>query len=582
MTSKELYRRLLTYVRRYRRVFVWALLGNVALAATEPVLAALLKPLLDGSFVRKDISHPLLMPLALIGVFLVRGIAGYIGTVGMRSVATSVVMDLRTAMFQRLMTLPARSFDARPSGVTLSRFNYDVARVMDIATEVLVTLVKDSLILVGLLAWVFYLNWRLSLITLVIVPPMAWVILVVSRRLRKLNRALQDSVGELTRVAQEAITAQKVIKVYGGTEYECARFAKINNWVRRYQMKMVAAAEAHVPLVQLLMVLGLAVVIAIATQESLAGKLTVGGFVSLIGAIALMSAPIKRLTKVNERLQTGLAAAESVFALIDEEAERDNGSVGMLRATGALEFRAVEFAYGTEGGTVLHGIDLALAAGENVALVGRSGSGKTTLAHLVPRFYTPTAGEILLDGIPINTLRLTDLRAQIAYVGQDIVLFDDTVAANIAYGARGQATREQVIAAARQAHALEFIETLPQGFETSIGENGVRLSGGQRQRLAIARALIKDAPILILDEATSALDSASELRVREALERLRSGRTCLVIAHRLSTVEHADRIVVLEQGRIVDQGRHDVLMSRSPLYQQLYRQQHSEPVAVDV
>ena len=574
MNSKDLYLRLLRYVLPYRKIFLFSLLGTVAFAATEPAMPALMKPLLDETFVSKNVDTLATLPLLLILLFAVRGIASFISGYGMKWVATRVVMDLRQEMFNKLQTLPIHYFDNHSSGNIISKHTFNVSRVMAAATEVIVTLVKDSLTIIGLLAYALYINWQLSLVVFLIAPPTALVIRYFSQRMRKLSRSLQDSVGDLTRVIQEAINGNREVRIFGGEEYEKKRFQHINNWIRRYHMKVAAASEINVPIVQILTVSALAIVVYFAAIQAQSGDITVGEFVSLIAALALLSSPIKRLTKVNVHLQGGLAAAESVFSLIDEHPEIDQGHTTIDRALGNIEFRSVSYThYGSEG-PVLQDINLTIAAGETVALVGLSGGGKTTLVSLLPRFYNPSAGEILLDGTNTQDITLSSLRKQIAYVGQHIILFNDTVAANIAYGSRDNTVSDAVIKeAAAKAHALEFIEKLPEGFDTLIGENGVRLSAGQRQRLAIARALIKDAPILILDEATSALDTESEKIVQGALDSLRSGRTSLVIAHRLSTIENADRILAMKDGRIEEVGTHKELLQHGGLYAQLYQTQ---------
>jgi subfamily B ATP-binding cassette protein MsbA len=575
--GRVLYRRLLGYALPYRGMFALSLLGTVLFAATEPAMPALMQPLLDETFVARDPTAMIRLPLLLIGLFVVRGAAGFTGDTAMQWVATRVVTDLRTAMFDRLLTLPVGYFDHHSSGNLIARHTFHVERVMDAATGVVITLLRDTLMILGLLAWAFHVNWRLTLIMLAVTPPTAWVVRLVSRRLRNLNRSLQDTVGELTRVIQETVHGNREIKIYGGTEVEKRRFREFNERMRRRQLQLAAVTEANVPIVQLLTVTALALVIYYAALRSQAGAITVGEFVSLVGALALLSPPIKRLTKINAQLQSGLAAAESVFSLLDEAAERDTGELPLTRVTGAIGFEHVSY---TPSGTrtrVLEDICLEIRAGETVALVGPSGGGKTTLASLLARFYSPSAGTIRLDGVDLRELRLTDLRGQIAYVGQHVMLFNDTVAANIAYGAQKRATRERIRDAAEKAHVLEFASRLPQGLDTPIGENGVRLSAGQRQRIAIARALIKDTPILILDEATSALDSQSERIVQLAIDALRQGRTSLVIAHRLSTIENADRIVVLEAGRIVETGTHAQLLQAKGLYARLYGLQNSRP-----
>ncbi len=573
MNSKDLYWRLLSHVKPYKHIFVLSLIGTTIAALTEPLIPALIKPLLDSSFVEKDPDSIRLIPLLLVTVFVIRGTTGFAGTVSMSWIAHRVVADLRNAMFNRLLILPTSYFDHHSTGNVLSRLTYDVNQVMIATTQALITLIKDGLSIIGLLAWMLYLNWQLSLMAFLIAPSITIIVRLISQRLRHLSRALQELMGDLNHVIDEILQGHRVIKIFGGQHYEQERFHRVNNRVRQFNMKIVTSSEASGPLVQLLTIIVLGIVIYFASLQSAAGQLTVGGFVSLFGAMAMLLAPIKRLTKVNEQLQRGLAASETIFALLDQPPEPDQGQQKISRAPGQISFKNVCYRYSDNGAYTIDHFNLEVAPGETIALVGSSGSGKTTLMSLLPRFYEMDAGDILLDTIPIRQLKLAELRKNIAYVSQDIVLFNDTVAANIAYGMDAVTSEQQIIQAAEHAYAIEFIRELPKGLHTLIGENGARLSGGQRQRIAIARALLKNAPILILDEATSALDTQSERKVQQALDTLKQGRTAFIIAHRLSTIENASRIVVLDRGRIAEMGTHDELLKHSGLYAHLYQMQ---------
>lgn len=574
--SRALYGRLLGYVKPYWRMFALSIVGLILTAATEPMLPALFKPLLDKGFVDKDQDFIRWVPVLLLGLFVLRGVASFISTYSMAWVGSRLVMDLRAAMFDKLMTLPTRYFDQNPSGQLIAQLAFNVTQVTQSATSSLTTLVRDTVTVLGLLGYLLWLNWRLTLIVFALVPLTLWIVRVASKRLRGLSRKAQQNIGDLTQVVDEAVGGHRVVKLYGGEAYELGRFRQAANLARLFEMKRVAANAVYEPVIQFIAAVALAIIVYIAAGQASSNVTTVGGFVAFFMAMLLLFAPLKRLTGVNDQLQRGLAAAETIFTMLDQDAERDHGTRTLERIEGRLALRDVTLTYPGKTTPALAGITLDISPGETVALVGASGSGKTTLANLVPRFYDPDSGTITLDGIDLRDIRLANLRSHIALVSQDVVLFNDTLAHNIAYGAKRDATPDEIRGACVAAHAWDFIQAMPDGLDTLVGENGMRLSGGQRQRIAIARAILKNAPILILDEATSALDSESERHVQAALETLIENRTTLVVAHRLSTIERADRIVVLEGGRIVEAGSHAALLAKQGRYAQLHALQFSQ------
>ncbi|MBU6459375.1 MAG: lipid A export permease/ATP-binding protein MsbA [Proteobacteria bacterium] len=572
-SGKKLYHRLLRHVVPYWRIFGLSVLSTIVYAITEPAIPALLKPLLDGSFVHKNPSLLHLIPIVLISLFLVRGIASFLSSYSLGWIASRLVMDLRNLMFHQLLRLPSSYHDEHSSGELIADIAFNVNQVTDAGTSAVSILVRDSFTIIGLLAWMLYLNWKLTLITFAVIPLIYLVVRQASARLRSMSLKTQSNLGDLTHILEEAIAGQKVVKIFGGENREYERFVEASNWSRRFTMKRLAASAANVPIVQIISAIALSGIIYVATKQAIDNHTTVGGFVSFITAMLLLFSPIKRLTSVNDTLQRGLAAAQTIFTLLDASPEKDTGYLQPKQIQGALQFKNISIHYPGTHTPALNKLNLEIKAGETIALVGPSGSGKTTLVNLIPRFYIPEEGDVFLDGVHLNDITLTHLRSHIAMVSQDIVLFNDTIHNNIAYGGQINASTEEVIKAARMANAEEFILQLPQGYNTLAGENGAKLSGGQRQRIAIARALLKNAPILILDEATSALDMVSERQVQTALDLLMKQRTTLVIAHRLSTIEKADRIIVLQNGQIVETGTHQDLLDRHGIYAHLYQVQ---------
>lgn len=576
ISAVQLYKRLLRYVKPYWPAFTAVVLTMVVYAATETGVAALMKPLMDGSFVERDPQTIKLIPFVIIGLFIIRGLADFFTTYGLGWISRNVIKTLREEMFNKLLVLPATFYDHSTSGQLMSKLLYDVEQVASAATDAVLTIIRDSLTIIGLLAWMFYLNGFLSLFILVTVPFIALLVYFVSIRFRRISKNIQNSMGNVSHVSGEIIEGHREIKTFGGQDYESKRFDKVNQGNRRQQMKKIATDAISQPLTALIAAVGLSLVIYIATLPEMLEEITVGGFISFITAMMMLLTPLKRLTKVNAKLQAGVAAAESIFNLLDEHPEVDDGKLGLERAKGHIEYHNVSFSYSENKGKVLDNVSFEAKPGQTVAFVGHSGSGKTTLVSLLARFYNINSGQITVDGLDIQQLKLTDLRRQMSLVNQQVVLFNDTIANNISYGQPGKVSEKTIIEAAKSAHAWDFIQRLPEGLQTQVGENGVLLSGGQRQRLAIARALLRDAPILILDEATSALDSEAERHIQAALETLMQQRTTLVIAHRLSTIEKADLIVVMHNGEILETGTHAELLAKGKHYAELHRLQFQE------
>ena len=570
-SERVLLARLFRYVRPHWRVFALGVVAMMLTGSTETALPAIMQHLLDDGFGGK--GNPQLMwtaPLMIIGLFVGRGMFTFTMNYAMNEVSNSVLYDLRKQMFDRLVQMPVSYFSTHSAGTIIARLVNDVQNVTQSLASVLVIMVRDTCVILGLLGWLLYLNWQLTMIAFVLIPMVALAVGAFSRRMRRLSGEQLRYTGEITSVVGEAIHGNPVIKVYAGQEHERSRFAAASRQLQGFARRMTVASSLLVPITQVMAAVAVSLVIALALYQSQQDRTTVGGFVSFLTAMLMILNPLKHLADVNGQLQRAFAAADAVFHFIDEPIENDHGTQEIERANGALRFEGVRFGYEGSTSLALKGIDLEIKAGETVALVGGSGGGKTTLANLIPRFYSVTDGRILLDDIPIESLKLESLRRQIAWVSQQVMLFNDTIANNVAYGSRRGASEAEVRAALEAAYLTEFVASLPDGINTMIGDNGIRLSGGQRQRLSIARALLKNAPILVLDEATSALDNESERFVQAALDKLMHGQTTLIIAHRLSTIEKADRILVLDDGRIVESGTHAELIELGGLYARLH------------
>ncbi len=572
-TGARVYWRLLKYVKPHLPMFSLSIFGFLLFAATQPALAQVMEYLINA-IESVDPKGRIMVPLAIVVIYGVRGIGFFIGNYCISRVSLGIVHTLRTQLFDHLTLLPGEYFDKNNSGHLISRITFNVTQVTGAATDALKVIIREGFTVIGLLGYLFWKDWKLTTVFLVVAPFIGVIVVVVGQRLRKLSSRIQVTMGNVTQTSSEMINGYRVMRAFGGEDYERSRFESASRGNFRQNLKMVVTSSFATPLLQLIVAAAMGVLMYLAMRFMNTDN--AGAFVAYITAAGLIPKPVRQLSEVNAKIQKGIAAAESIFEQLDVIPEENSGSLEVERARGQLTIRDLAFAYNAEDGEVLKDINLAINPGETVALVGGSGSGKTTLASLIPRFYHHQQGEILLDGVPIQDYTLASLRRQIALVNQDVTLFNDTVANNIAYGDLAGKSREDIRRAAEAAHAIDFIEHMPEGFDTLIGEDGSRLSGGQRQRLAIARALLKDAPILILDEATSALDTESERKIQSALEEVMKGRTTLVIAHRLSTIENADKIVVMEAGRIVEQGTHRELLAGKGTYAKLHAMQFTE------
>lgn len=573
-STLQTFKRLWPTIKPFKAGLVISGIALVLNALADSGLIYLLKPLLDDGFGKANNSFLKIMAFVVVGMIILRGITNFISNYCLAWVSGKVVMTMRRRLFKHLMFMPVSFFDRNSTGKLLSRITYDSEMIASSSSGSLITIVREGAYIISLLAVMFYTSWELTLVLFVIGPIIAVLITIVSKIFRKLSKNLQDSMGELTATTEQMLKGHKVVLSFGGQHVEEERFNKVSNNMRRKGMKMVTADSISDPVVQIIASLALAAVLFLATTPLIAeDNLSAGSFTVVFSSMLAMMRPLKSLTNVNSQFQRGMAACQTLFAILDLEPEKDNGTYQAEPAKGELEFKNVSFAYQGKEELALNNISFSVPAGKTVALVGRSGSGKSTIANLVTRFYDIDQGEILLDGVNIQDYRLSNLRENCAVVSQQVHLFNDTIANNIAYAAQDKYSREEIIAAAKAAYALEFIEKLPQGFDTVIGENGASLSGGQRQRLAIARALLRNSPVLILDEATSALDTESERAIQSALDELKKDRTVIVIAHRLSTIENADEILVIDHGEIRERGTHKALLEQNGAYKQLHSMQ---------
>ncbi|PHM25520.1 fused lipid transporter subunits of ABC superfamily: membrane component/ATP-binding component [Xenorhabdus budapestensis] len=576
LSTWQTFRRLWPIITPFKVGLLVAAVALVINAAGDTLMLSLLKPLLDEGFGKADMSVLKWMPLVVIGLILLRGISGFVSSYCISWVSGKVVMQMRRRLFNHMMGMPVSFFDQQSTGTLLSRITYDSEQVASSSSGALVTVVREGASIIGLFVLMFYYSWELSLILIVIAPIVAGVIRLVSVRFRRISKNMQNSMGMVTTSAEQMLKGHKEVLIFGGQKVETERFNKVSNHMRQQGMKMVSADSISDPIIQLIASFALAFILYAASFPEIMGALTAGKITVVFSSMIALMRPLKSLTNVNAQFQRGMAACQTLFAILDMEQEKDEGKLEIKKAKGDIEFRDVTFCYPAKDHPALKNISMTIPAGKTIALVGRSGSGKSTIANLFTRFYDVSGGGISLDGHDLREYTLSSLRNQIALVSQNVHLFNDTVANNIAYASEGQFSRAEIERAAEMAYAMDFIEKLDNGLDTMIGENGVLLSGGQRQRIAIARALLRDSPILILDEATSALDTESERAIQAALDELQKNRTSLVIAHRLSTIENADEIIVIEDGNIIERGSHTALLEKEGAYAQLYRMQFGQ------
>lgn len=572
---KAVYSRLWRYVIPHKLVGLVAMVSMAAAAVIEATMVYLVEPLMDETLVQHNLETSRWIPFAFIGIFIARGAAGFASEASLGWIGRSVISSLRRDVFDKYLKLPSQFIEKHATGPMLSRMTYNVEMVAESVTSVVVIVVRDLLTALAAMGVMIYQSARLFVFVMVIVPLIAALVRVLGNAFRRYSGRIQDSVGEVSQVAEEVLTGHRVVKIFGGYDYESERLADVDRQNFRQNLKLIRSRSLGVAVTQVFFGVGVAGVIYAAGVESLNGNLSPGSFMSFFGAMMLMLQPLRRITNVTAIMQRGVAAGESLFRIIDEDDEVDSGTYRNDRVRGKVEFRNVGFAYNDEHSPVLEGVSFSVDAGKSIAIVGHSGAGKSTLVGLLPRFYDVTSGTILLDGTPVQEYELANLRSNISLVSQDVILFNDTIANNLAYGQLRQSSRAELLQAAEAAHVMEFAQDLPDGLDTIVGDRGILLSGGQRQRIAIGRALLKNSPVLILDEATSSLDTKSERRIQEALRNLMQDRTTLVIAHRLSTVESADQIIVLDQGRIVESGTHEELLSAGGTYADLYEMQFS-------